>query len=221
VKGAAFDVPVSRAEKALPREALDLWWYPERPGVELPPEAFRRELEAISPLLAVCRPPPGAPLPRPRAWLVWMMKPSVTYVLCPGWFLLFDWRSDAGELWPCDNRILANIYRVSARQFGNAKKYFDHCVDEMERTKKAKEQALTNDNRDRRKDFSASTRITNIGRGNKFAKHHDGTIAPGRGHANWLADTRRLSLSGDVRRDEERQTDERMDFIRKRRGERL
>lgn len=218
-----FNVAPAQA-KALPMEALDQYWYPERPGVELPPAEFQARLAEISPLLQACLPPANAPLALERAWLVWMKQPRVTHRLCPGWWLLFDWRHHFNDgrkpkaIETLDNRVLANLYMMMPRRFGGAVKYFDHCVAEMQREKQYKEQKNTEDSHDRQNDFHASTKISTAGSGSKFARHHDGTVLPSRGADDWHRQNRKHLIPKEVRLDEERQADERADA---RRGRRL
>ena len=195
-RGQAMTAPIA-APKPLPAEALYHYWYPGREGVERCPTAFARALADVHLDLAIVKPPPQAPTPT-RPWLVWYRKPAVTYWLSPGWLLLFAWQTREGEPLPLDPRVFANLYRISAREFGSGVKYFDHVVATMAAEKAARREADTAYRHDRSDDYFEYTKIKSTGRGNKFALHHDGTILPGRGEANWLADRDLASMPGEV-----------------------
>jgi len=189
--GRPFREPVVAAlPSALDVAAMDYYWHPDRDGVEQAPDWFQRELEAITGDVRVVRPPAGAPLYYKQAWLVWYRKPSVTHELSPGWLMLRDWRDGKGEPLPLDQRVFSYLFSVSARVFGNGQKYWEHCVAEMNREKAAKEKVHRDGNHDRVEDYRQSTLIRNIGAGNKFSLHHDGTVVPSRGQANWIAERR-------------------------------
>lgn len=215
-----FNVAPKTASKPLPIEALDHYWHPEREGVEMAPADFQAKLHAISGILQVCRPPARAPLVYERAWLVWMKQPRVTHRLCPGWWLLFDWRQhfDDGRkpkaIATLDDRLLANLYMMQPRRWGGAVKYFDHCVEEMQRDKARKDKANTDHSHDVQDDFHKSMTISTAGSGSKFARHHDGTILPSRGAHAWHQERRKHLIPKEVRLDEERQADERADARR-------
>lgn len=191
-----FSTPIA-TPKALPPEALYHYWYPGREGIEPCPTDFAVRLAEVHADLAIVKPPPQAPTPT-RPWLVWYRKPAVTYWLSPGWLLLFAWQTRDGEPLPLDNRVFANLYRISAREFGSGVRYFDHIVAQMAAEKAAREKADTAYRHDRSDDYFEYTKIKSSGRGNKFALHHDGTILPGRGEANWLADRGLASMPGEV-----------------------
>ena len=196
--------PVAPQPKELVDAAMDHYWHPDREGVEHAPEGFRRELALISEDVQVVRPPTGAPLVYKQAWLVWYRKPSVTHYLSPGWLMLREWRTNAGEPLPLDGRVFSFLYSVSARVFGNGKRYWDHCVAEMNRDKASREKVHQQGNHDRMSDYLDFTKIKNIGTGNKFALHHE-SIVPSRGQANWLAERRQRMIPGEVREAEARQ----------------
>ena len=192
-------IPVSRdtVVKECDIGAVDHFWHPDREGVEFPDERFRQELAVVSDRVVICRPPAGAPLLQPRAWLVWMRKPSVTHPMSPGWLLLIDWRL-RGEPMALDRRVFSYLYSVSVTKHGSAKAYFETCVADMEREKASRLKVHTDDMRDRTQDYFDYTKIKNIGRGNKYALH-DATSVPSQGTANWLAENRKRMIPGEVR----------------------
>lgn len=193
-----------RSPTPLDPGALDHYWHPDREGVERCPADFQRELALVHHDLAIVRPPAGAPLPHPRKWLVWYRKTSITHRLCPGWLLLFIWPPEPYEPIPLDNRVLANLYMVDARRFGNGAQYFDRIVAQMESEKEhqqAQEKAFRDD---RIKDYWESTKIKNIGHGSKFALHHDGTVVPSQGERAWTAERADRMLPESVARDRRR-----------------
>lgn len=209
-----FTMPVAGGPTGkLPPAGLDHYWHPERDGVEHPPEDFVRGLKEISPDLAVCRPPAGAPLTRERAWLVWFRKAAVKHHLCPGWSFMFDWRSPKGKALPLDPRVYANIWMMSRRQFGNAIKYFEHITEDLKRQKAAKEKTHRNDRRDHQHDMRDFYKIKNIGAGNKFALHHD-SINASLGEKLWRQQTLKRRMPSEVLEDQARLVEQRADFLR-------
>jgi len=193
-----------RSSTPLDPGALIHFWHPDREGAEQAPAEFRRELALVHEDLAIVRPPPGAPLPTPRKWLVWYRKPTIRHPLCPGWLLLFVWPPDPYDPIPLDNRIFANLYMIDARRFGNGGQYFDRIVAGLERDKARKDARDKQYRQDRVRDYWESTKIKNIGAGNKFALHHDGTIVPSRGERAWTAERAAAMLPESVTRDRER-----------------
>lgn len=199
-----FSVQAVKPYKSAPQAILQHYWHPERTGSEPAPEDIRLKLANIHPDLAICRPPPRAPV-RVNCWLVWYRCPRVTHVLSPGWLLLFPWHDNAtpepSPLPLDDDRVFANIYSRSTFQFPNARVYFDAIVADMKKTSDAKENLHKDDLDQRRKSFYDFTKISTAGRGNKFALHHDGTILPGRGERNWLNDIAYQRMPDESRRE--------------------
>lgn len=197
-------IAVDTTERELPEAAMDHYWHPDREGVERAPDDFMRDLKAIDRYdkVRIVRPPPNAPTYYKRAWLLWYRKPEVTHYLSPGWMMLRDWRSHDGEPLPLDQRVFSYLFSVSAEHFGGAKKYWDHCVEEMKRDKARREKIHTDGTHDRMEDYRQFMQIKSIGAGNKFALHHDGTNAPSRGQANWLSERRKRMIPGELLKDE-------------------
>jgi hypothetical protein len=195
-----------QAIKELPIQAVDHYWHPDREGVERCPERFQQEVDAMCDgKVVIVRPPAGAPLTQPHAWLIFLRKPSVTHWLSPGWLLLIDWRVK-GVPMELDTRVFSYLYSVSVTKHGSAKAYFDKCVAEMEREKAAANKTHTDDMHARTKDYFEYTTIKSIGRGNKFALH-EATSEPSRGTRNWLAENRKRMIPGEVLRDEQHQAE--------------
>ena len=209
--GQAFREPVAAPACELVDAAMDFYWHPDRDGVEQAPKPFMRDLRAVDQhdRVRVVRPPAGAPLFYSRAYLIWYRKPLITHYLSPGWLLLRHWRDAAGEPMPLDGRVFSYLYSVSAQQFGNGVRYFDHCVAEMKRDKATRSKTFDDGSKDRREDYRQFMQVKNIGAGNKFALHHDGTTMPSRGQANWLAERRQRMIPGEVAADERRQRESR------------
>ena len=210
--GQFIGVPLAPSEKEMPDEAMDHFWHPDREGVEHAPEWFVRDLRAIDKLnqIRVVRPPAGAPLYQKHAWLVWYRTSKVTHYLSPGWLMLREWRDVNHEPLPLDGRVFSYLYSVSAQQFGSGKGYWEHCVAEMNREKAARNKVHVDGNHDRMEDYRQFMQVKNIGAGNKFSLHHDGTVIPSRGQANWLAERRKRMIPGDVARDEAQQREARL-----------
>lgn len=205
--GNRIPVEAQRTAKAMDIAAIDHYWHPDRDGVERCPESVQRDLDIMTDgRVVIVRPPAGAPLVQPHAWLVWLRKPSVTHWISPGWLLLIDWRLK-GVPMELDARLYSYLYSVSVTQHGSAKAYFDKCVSEMERDKAAKEKFHTDDMHDRTKDYFDFTKIKSIGKGNKFALH-EATSVPSRGTQNWLAENRRRMIPESMRRDEDQRQEQ-------------
>ena len=202
-----FALPLIPKHEPLPRAALPHYWHPDRAGVEMCSDDFAEQLRDIYPDLRACRPPAGAPI-RQRRWAVWVRKPAVTHALCPGWLLLFQWPPEPYRPIPLDNRVFANLYQISAKRFGNAQRYWEACERERQKLKDSKQKRFMGETMDRAKDHHKSLQISSAGKGNRFALHHDGTLLPGKGTRNWLKETERTRLPGEVLRDKERQRDE-------------
>lgn len=181
----AHGIPI-RTPKPLEQAALYHYWHPDRDGVESCPTHFATRLADFHRDLAICRPPGQAPTIS-RPWLVWYRKSSVTHHLSPGWVLLFCWQTPPPELTPLplDERVFANLYTISAQAFGGAVNYFESVVAKMKADKVRIQDIDRANMEDRKRDFMQSRKIKNIGRGNKFAMHHDGSVVPSRGEANW------------------------------------
>lgn len=188
-----------QAPTALDPGALVHYWYPGRDGVETITQHhkdFAQRLADTSRELMLVRPPAGAPMPS-HPWLMWMRKPAVKHPLCPGWLLLFVWQDVNKVPLPLDDRIFANLYRISAGAFGGAEKYFDSVCKTII-ADKARAAKQDKDNTDaKRKEVFASRKISTAGRGNKFALHHDGTILPSRSEMNWVRENEMRRMPGE------------------------
>lgn len=189
-------VPI-QTPAALPPAALYHYWYPGRDGVEPCPPDFAADLTRVHADLAICRPPGQAPTVS-RPWLVWYRKPSITHWLSPGWMLLFVWQTKELEPLPLDGRVFANLYTISTMAFGSASAYFDSIVKTMKADKDRIKKTDKSNTDAKRREFLASRRIKNIGRGNKFALHHDGSVVPSRGEANWTRERELQSLPSEL-----------------------
>lgn len=206
-------VTPQRPIKPLDPGALFHYWYPEREGVEPAPRDFAEKLAAVSPDVRCVRPPAGAPL-RSRCWLVWYRKREVTHWLSPGWLLVCAWHAPDGSPLPLDNRLLANLYlqslqggrEIFGRDFANAREYFAHITHTIERDQAARDKLHKDDLADRTKDFTDQRKIKNIGHGSKFALHHDGTLAPSRGEANWLRERQDDLLPAEIMKQHREET---------------
>lgn len=185
--------------KPLDAGALFHFWYPGRDGIEMCPKDFGDRIrDEICADVEMCRPPGCAPMPQPAPWIAWYRKPQVTHWLSPGWLLLFVWQTSDRIPLPLDERVFANLYRISARAWGNAEKYFDSVVKTI-KDDKARIASIDKARTDaKRQEMFASHKIKNIGSGSKFALHHDGSIVPTRGEANWLRERELANMPGEM-----------------------
>jgi hypothetical protein len=191
--------------KPLPQAALPHYWHPGREGVEHCPPEFAARLANVEPNLRLVRPPLRAPVPI-RCWLLWHPKAEVTHPLCRGWHLKMAWAYGKTAL-PLDERIFAAIYHFDARRFKNGAEYFDRVIAERNRAKEIERKDYDNNRRAEQREFRDALKIKNIGAGNKFALHHDGTIIPSRGEVAWNEERLRHTLPGKIVREEKDRRD--------------
>ena len=199
-----------------PQESIEHFWHPDRSGSERAPEDFARQLTELDKDLACCRPPARAPLAngKPPAYIVWYRRPRVTHNLCPGWLLLFVWRDGNKAPMPLDERVFATLYAASARQFGSGKAYFERAIEQkMADAKASREREYENHISSKRREFIQSTRISTAGKGNKFARHHDGTLQPSQGSLNWHLENRRALMPSELIKAEDEAKEQRRAMI--------
>lgn len=174
--------PTSKAP--LGRERLMQYWHPQRFGVEFAPPAFRSLIAELFPNVEIVKSPVH------ERWLVWE-RSAVTHPICRGWSLRFPWMTADGGYLPLDQRLLAALYARSFRHQGGAVAYYDRVMHELDRLSAANSATFEADSQALRKEYRDFRKIKNIGRGNKFAFHHDGSIVPSQGERNWRQDTAR------------------------------
>ena len=66
--------------------------------------------------------------------------------------------------------------------------YFQHIEHILAETYQKRDTERKAGTLDRAKDYRQFTAIKNIGKGHKFALHHDGTLIPSRGEMSWQKD---------------------------------
>ena len=184
--------------------------HPNRLGVEKAPDRLLEQVRGIHPTLSVCRPPPSAPVPRNR-WLVWAQEPHAQNMFCPGWYLVFVWEvTSTKAALPLEPfaHLEECIFAVMAQKVGGQQAYFAKMRDARAAAKAAREAQYHTDRRDRQADLLQARRIKNIGSGSKSPLHHDGTVVPSRGEANWAAETANSRIPGDVLRKKAEQREE-------------
>jgi hypothetical protein len=117
------------------------FWNPNRIGVQLAPEWFRRKLHEIDNELEVTWDRHN------ERWLVWVKKPRLQTRLCQGWLLLFPVHDGKGGFVPLDERTLAKVYEISARQWGDGKRYFEAVARERERDAERVDKTIAEDDK--------------------------------------------------------------------------
>ena len=189
-----FSFPIERATTPLPPEAMPQFWHPQRFGVTFAPDAIRRELLA----LRANAPNPEASLdctwmPLDERWLIWQRDPTVTHHLCAGWSMKIVWEDPETHAYrPLDARLYADLYAREIWRFDSCGRgYFDRVCEDILRERAIRKKDTTNETQAMQRELIRSRRITNIGQGNKFALHHDGTIIPSRGERNWTHELER------------------------------
>lgn len=186
-----FVLPVRPARPPAPLETLDHFWHPQRFGVRLAPDSFRRLLHETFPTIEVTWQPLSG------RWLVWQREPTMQHPLCRGWSLKFVWERPSDQSYkPLDERLLAAIYsRSYLKQFPHARNpvraYYQRVASEIERDRAAQRQKTDDETQAIRRDFLQYRRIKNIGRGSKFALHHDGSVVPSSGERAWHSERER------------------------------
>lgn len=172
-------VPTEQNE-SLDVACLPNYWHPQRFGVQYAPDDFREQLRRIDPNLDCTW------TPIDHRWLIWQRDPTIQAPICAGWSLKMIWQGRNKRFLPLDERVFANLYaRQLWRYEGAGKGYFARIMAEMERDQAVSVKDSKADASARRRELYRSRQITNIGKGNKFALHHDGTIIPSRGELNW------------------------------------
>lgn len=157
-----FRAPVGPRAKLGP-EFNTWYWNPYRVGAGEAPISFRQKLREIDPenLIDVRWNPVV------EKWGVFYKNPKIAHPICSGWVLLF--LVEPREL---DERVLARLYNSSAAKWGNGRQYFQAVVRELEREKELKDKARREEAIDLAMPFWEHSRISNIGKGNKFSKYH-------------------------------------------------
>ncbi len=202
-----FSVPVTSAPDPGPA-VMEVYWHPNRPGVEACPEDFAQKLRDANPDLACCRPPAGAPLGMAPAWIVWYRRPRITHYLSPGWKLLFVWRNPETKVpEPLDERVFAVLYASSIFKWGDGAKYFDRALVQVERDRKAiRDKDYDNNRKAKQREYLKTHRISNIGDGSRSALH-DGGIVPSKGEIAWRESRRRRMMPSEQRQAEDEAID--------------
>lgn len=157
-----YKTPVGKTKKLGPE--FNTWfWNPNRIGAGEAPIAFRKQLREVDPdNLIDVRWNPIA-----EKWGVFYRKPSLSHPICSGWVLLF--LVEPREL---DERVLARLYDASAAKWGNGRQYFEAVQREIEREAERKEALRRQEAIDLAMPYWEHSRISNIGKGNKFSKYH-------------------------------------------------
>ena len=127
-----FTIPIVRP-KAPPPEANPWWWNPRRAGVLFADDGFMRSLREIDADLRVVW------NGYTERWQVWAPKPKLMSKYCQGWNLLFPVQHQDGSYCPLGGQVLAKLYDVSARKYGNSRQYFDRLCAEEDRDRQKME----------------------------------------------------------------------------------
>ncbi len=203
-----YGVPITGGVADPGPASMEVYWHPNRPGVEPCPEDFAQKLRDANGDLACCRPPAGAPIGKAPAWIIWYRRGRVTHRLCPGWLLLFVWRNDRDEPEPLDERIFAVLYASSAFKWGDGQKYFDRALTQVEADRKAiREKDFQNERKAKQRELLASHRISNLGDGSRSALHHDGSVVPSPGELAWREQRRRRMMPSEMLKAEDEARD--------------
>lgn len=168
---ASFTQPAKKGE-AIGREMLPMYWHPERVGVKLAPESFRRRLKDIHVTLDATW------HPLRQRWLIWARKPAVQNPVCPGWNLIFLWEHPVtNEYLPLNELVFLNLYQQSKFAYPNAEKYFESIMAKLAKQKADADATLAARNDAFTRDYLQHTKIKSIGKGSKFVNHHQDGVA--------------------------------------------
>jgi hypothetical protein len=144
------------------------FWHPNRIGVTLGPDRFRKQLQAIDANLEVTWDR------YQETWLIWTRNYKIKTPLCAGWMLLFPVCGEGHSYMPLDERVFARLYHASADRWGNGRYYFDAIAREQERDKaKAKADSM-DETRYKAGEYFEYMQIKNYGKGSKFVNHFSG-----------------------------------------------
>lgn len=166
--------PFARMELSKPAplgpEYNPWFWNPGRQSIKLAPESFRAKLHAISDQLEVTW------NPITERWLVWDRCYRINHKLCQNWRLLFIHEDVDKSYLPLDERLFARLHYASADEHGNAVKYFNRVVEEMERDKAKREADALQDSIDHAMETFDHSRISvamhGESNGSKFSTYH-------------------------------------------------
>lgn len=146
------------------------FWNPNREPGRRPNDSFAEELHRLDPdLRAVWN-------PVQERWALWVKSHKVQHPVCQGWRLLFIHHAADGSYLPLDETFLARIYAIDSHRVGDAKKYFDRIVSEMDRDREKREKKFTADSIDAAMpswDYS-QIKVSGFGKssGSKFSTFH-------------------------------------------------
>ena len=170
MRSRSFRQPVRKSVK-LPPEANIWFWNPNRVGIILAPDWFRRKLkETLEGDLEITWNPIN------ERWQVWERAGNIQHPVCHGWRLLFVHNGPAGEHLPLDERVFARLWSCSAEKNGGGRKYFDRIVAEMDRDKERFDKQWSQDTIDAAMPSFEHSKIQVSGfghsNGSKFADYH-------------------------------------------------
>lgn len=164
-----FQVPLAKP-KMLGPEHNQWYWHPNRAGVKLGPDDFRKKLHALGEELEVTWNPIA------ERWQIWSKAPKIQHPICQGWKLLFQVHDGTGQYAPLDERVLARLFQASVFAHRDAKQYFERVVSEMERDKERVDKQYKADLIDEAMpSFEHSQiKVSGFGKsnGSKFSKYH-------------------------------------------------
>lgn len=164
-----FSVEVTKPKQLGP--SVNPWfWNPNREPGRRPNDSFVAELHRLDPdLRAVWN-------PVQERWALWVRSPKLAHPICQGWRLLFIHHAADGSYLPLDATFFARIYSIDSHRVGDAKKYFDRIVSEMDRDREKREAKFTSDTIDAAMPSFEHSKIQVSGfgksSGNKFSTFH-------------------------------------------------
>jgi hypothetical protein len=159
-----FTQPIVRPSKKGP-EVIPHFWNPNNVSIKLAPEWFRDELKRLDPDLEMTWNPVE------ERWQLFVKSPRMQHPLCHGWRLLFIHHAADGSYLPLNELVFARIASIDGRRQGDAVKYFDRVVAEMNRDKEMREKKWRQDTIDAAMPSWEHSQIKNIGKGSKFATY--------------------------------------------------
>ena len=148
----------------------NLWFHsPNRHGVQLAPEWFRKQLHELDPNFEVTW------NFHAERWMLWVRSPRINNKYAQGWNLLFVHNGPKGEYLPLDERMFARIYTIDTQRQGGALRAFDRVMAEMKRDKEKEREQTTAENVDiAMESFDFSKIKVGYGKsnGSKFTTYH-------------------------------------------------
>lgn len=137
------------------------YWNPNRAGVRMGPDDFRKKMKGLDERLDVTW------NPITERWQIWVIDHKIQQKVCSGWRFLFS--TDPRGL---DERVMAELFARSGYKWGNLFEMWLRVEQEIERERSHAERSRAEDVAHAAGEYYDYTLIKNIGSGSKFSNNH-------------------------------------------------